>query len=83
MAAVMPTRVGVILSGCGSLDGSETAVSRLITRGRGDARVIGTAPDRPHVDPVDPLTDGVRGVVRGTGGPPAAATTARAAFDSR
>jgi enhancing lycopene biosynthesis protein 2 len=58
MPATMPPRVGVILSGCGFLDGAEIteAVSILIALDRRGAQTICFAPDIPHADAVNHLS---------------------------
>jgi enhancing lycopene biosynthesis protein 2 len=54
----MPARVGVLLSGCGVLDGSEIheATSILIALDRRGATVVCTAPNIPQSDVVNHLT---------------------------
>src|SRR6185436_20084187 len=51
----MPKRVGVVLSGCGALDGSEVreAVLALLSLERGGAEPICCAPDMVQRHPVD------------------------------
>jgi len=54
----MSARVGVVLSGCGFLDGSEIheAVSLLIALGRRGAAVVCMAPDIPQTQVINHLT---------------------------